>query len=183
MGGSIVDISHLHNTSSRLAIFPKGLAFFAKHGHFVRISDAAIQDKSKADTLVKALVCIQVSWMLVQTIARKIVGYPITLLEVHTLVHVACAIGMYGLWFEKPLDIRDPTWMDASEFEDLLALMLVRNYGFGTRVRVHDQGDPVPIKPVQHIISKGRGSTLPLRRIDPRTLPRQRSSHRLLQTL
>ena len=109
MGGFIVDVSSLHNTLSRLTISAKGLAFLAKHGHFVKMSDAAIRDKSKADMLIKSLACIQVSWMLVQTIARKVVGYPITLLEVHTLVHVGCAIAMYGLWFEKPLDVRDPS--------------------------------------------------------------------------
>lgn len=153
MGGFIVDVSHLHNNLSRLTISAKGLAFLAKHGHFVKMSDAAIRDKSKADMLVKSIVCIQVSWMLVQTVSRKIVGCPITLLEVHTLVHVACAIGMYGLWFEKPLDVGDPAWIDASEFEDLLALMLVRNYGFGTRLRIHDQKTPVPIKSVWHKFS------------------------------
>ncbi|KAM0797376.1 hypothetical protein BDR22DRAFT_810384, partial [Usnea florida] len=125
MGGFVFDVSAIHNTLSRLTISAKGLAFLAKHGHFVKISDAAIRDKSKADMLVKSLVCIQVSWMLVQTISRKSVGYPITLLEVHTLVHVGSAIGMYGLWFQKPLDVRDPAWVDASEFEDLLALMLL----------------------------------------------------------
>ena len=150
MGGFIVDVSPLHNTLSRLTISAKGLAFLARHGHFVKMSDAAIRDKSKADMLIKSLACIQVSWMLVQTIARKVVGYPITLLEVHTLVHVGCAIAMYGLWFEKPLDVRDPAWVDASEFEDLLALMLVRNYGFGARFSTHDHERPVPIKSVQH---------------------------------
>ncbi|KAL9074580.1 MAG: hypothetical protein Q9161_002172 [Pseudevernia consocians] len=123
MGGFIVDVSHLYNTLSRLTISTKGMAFLAKHGHFVNIPEDAIRDKSKADTLAKALVCIQVSWMLVQTIARKVVGYPITLLEVHTLVHVACALAVCGFWFQKPLDIRDPAWVNASEFEDILALM------------------------------------------------------------
>ena len=158
MGGFIVDVSHLHNSLSRLTISAKGMAFLAKHGHFVNISDAAIRDKSKADTLAKALVCVQVGWMLVQTISRRIVGYPITLLEVHTLVHAACAMTMYGLWFQKPLDIRDPAWVDASEFEDLLALMLVRNYGFGALVRTHDQGKLVPIKSIQHRYSNGSES-------------------------
>lgn len=158
MGGFIIEVSHLHNTLSRLTISTKGLAFLAKHAHFVNIPDAAIRDKSKADWLAKALVCIQVSWMLAQTIARKIVGYPITLLEVHTLTHVACAIAMYGLWFQKPLDVRDPAWVDASEFEDLLALMLVRNYGFGARVRTHAQENPVPIKSVEHTFSNGSES-------------------------
>ena len=158
MGGFIIDVSHLHNNLSRLTFSAKGLAFLAKHGHFIKISDAVIRDKSKADMLAKGLVCIQVSWMLVQTVSRKIVGYPITLLEVHTLVHVGCAIGMYGLWFQKPLDIRDPAWVDASEFEDLLALMLVRNYGFGSRVHTHDQDSPVPIKAVEHKYSNGSES-------------------------
>lgn len=158
MGGFVIDVSHLHNTLSRLTISPKGIAFLAKHNHFVRIPEAVIRDKSKADTLAKALVIVQVSWMVVQTVSRRIVGYPITLLEVHTLVHVACAIGMYGLWFKKPLDVRDPAWVDASAFEDLIALMLVRNYGFGARVRLQNQEILVPIKSIEHNFSNGSES-------------------------
>ena len=158
MGGFVVDVSHIHNTISRLTISPKGVAFLARHGHSLRISDSTIRDKSKADILAKTLVCVQVGWTLVQTIARRIVGYPIILLEVHTLVHVACAIGIYGLWFQKPLDLRDPAWVDASEFEDLLALMLVRNYGFGSRVTAPNQEDPIPVKAVQHVYANGSES-------------------------
>lgn len=65
---------------------------------------------------------------------------------------------MYGLWFKKPQDIRDPAWVNTSEFEDLFALMLVRKYGFGTRVRPHDQEKPVPIKSVEHTYSNGSES-------------------------
>lgn len=158
MGGFVLDVSHLHNTFTRLTISPKGAAFLASHGHFLKIPDAVIKDKSKADTLAKGLVCIQVSWMLVQTISRKIVEYPITLLEVHTLVHVVCALAMYGLWFKKPLDIRDPAWVDKSHFDDLIALMLVRNYGFGARAQSHNQENPLPIKSVEHNFSNGSES-------------------------
>ena len=158
MGGFVVDVSHLHNNLSRLTISPKGAAFLAKHGHSLKISDSTIRDKSKADILAKTLVCVQVGWTLVQTIARRIVGYPITLLEVHTLVHVACAIGVYGLWFQKPLDVRDPVWVDASEFQDLLALMLVRNYGFGSRVTTPSQEGSIPVKAVQHVYANGSES-------------------------
>ena len=159
MGGFIVDVSHLHSDYSRLTISPKGVAFLAKYGHVLKIPEDTIRDKSKADMLAKTLVVIQVSWMLIQTIARRIAGYPITLLEVHTLVHVAIAIGMYGLWFLKPMDIRDPTWVDTREFDDLLALMLVRNYGFGARAnRAHDQSPPVPIKAAHHKYSNGSES-------------------------
>ena len=135
MGGFGVDVSHLHASLTRLTISPKGVFFLAKHGHFLDVSVAAIRDKSKADILAKGLVCIQVTWMLVQTIARRLAGYPITLLEVHTLFHVACTIGLYGLWFQKPLDVRSSTLIDSSEFQDLLALMLLRNYGFGSKSR------------------------------------------------
>ena len=158
MGGFVVDVSHFHNTLSRLTVSPKGVAFLAKHGHSLKISDSTIRDKSKADILAKTLVCVQVGWTLVQTVARRIVGYPITLLEVHTLVHVACAVGIYGLWFQKPLDLHDPAWVDASEFEDLLALMLVRNYGFGSRVTAPGQEDSIPVKAVQHVYANGSES-------------------------
>ncbi len=100
-GGFLIEVSNLYNSLCRLTLSPKGIAFLAKHGKFVEISDSMIRDKSKADTLAKRLDLLQVSWMLVQTISRRIVGYPITSLEVHTLVHVVCAIGMYGLWSEE----------------------------------------------------------------------------------
>ena len=141
-----MDVSHLHNSLSRLTITPKGVAFLARHGHLLGIPESTIRDKSKADVLAKVLVCAQVTWMLIQTIGRAINGYPITLLEIHTIVHVACAITMYVLWFQKPLDVRDPAWVDSSGFEDLLALMLVRNYGLGNRA--HCDADPAPV-PIQ----------------------------------
>lgn len=133
MGGFLVDVSHMHNSLSRLTITPKGVAFLAKHGRFLAAPVKSIRDKSKADVLAKGLVCFQVGWLLVETISRKAVGYPITLLELHVLVHCACAIAMYGLWFHKPMDIRDPILVDSSRWEDLLALMLVRNYGLGSK--------------------------------------------------
>ena len=128
-----MDVGHIHNTLSRLTITPKGVAFLAKHGRFLAAPVNSIRDKSKADVLAKGLVCFQVGWLLLEIISRKVVGYPITLLELHVLVHCACAIAMYGLWFHKPLDIRDPIMVDSSGWEDLLALMLVRNYGLGSK--------------------------------------------------
>ena len=159
MGGFVVDVGHLHNSLSRLTISPKGIAFLAKHGHFLNISDTTIRDKSKADILGKMLVCFQVTWMLVQTISRRILGFPITLLEIHTLVHVVNAIGLYGLWVQKPLDVRDPAWVDASGFQDLLALMLVRNYGFGNRVHLGAGQPHVGIQAVEYSYQNGSESS------------------------
>ena len=51
------------------------------------------------------------------------------MLEIHTLVHAACAMMMYGFWWEKPLDVRDSTKINASAFPDHLALALTRSIG------------------------------------------------------
>lgn len=57
-----------------------------------------IDDRSKANILQKALILIQVSWMALQCIVRKAQGLPITLLEIHTMVHVICALMLYLIW-------------------------------------------------------------------------------------
>ncbi|KAI9809494.1 MAG: hypothetical protein M1827_006800 [Pycnora praestabilis] len=159
MGGFVVDVKHLHDGFNRLTITPKGVAFLARHGHFLPVSEATISDKSKANTLAKGLVCLQVLWMISQSISRKVVGLPLTLLEVHTLIHAACALAMYGLWFQKPLDVRDPTVIDASEFPDVLAMMLMRNYGFGNRLLVKNGEAPVPIHSTEYTYQNGSESS------------------------
>ncbi|TIC93692.1 Neutral alpha-glucosidase C [Colletotrichum higginsianum] len=72
-----------------------------------------LKDRSKANIIQKALVLMQIGWMLLQCIARKAQGLPITLLELHTMVHVACAAAMYSFWFSKPLDIGYPEMLDS----------------------------------------------------------------------
>lgn len=66
----------------------------------LKISPLSIDDRSKADTIQKALVLLQVTWMATQCIARTAYGLPICLLELHTMVHVICALAMYGFWFK-----------------------------------------------------------------------------------
>ncbi|KAK3304644.1 uncharacterized protein B0T15DRAFT_512774 [Chaetomium strumarium] len=48
-------------------------------------------------------------------IVRRVYGLPLTLLEVHTMVHVICAVLMYTLWPEKPLDISEAEMVYDSE--------------------------------------------------------------------
>ena len=153
MGGFVVDISHIHNYLHRLTLTPKAVAFLAKHGHFLQVSHYTINDKSKADLLAKGLVLLQVCWILFQTLTRRITGLPITLLELHTtLIHVAMALTMYGLWFRKPMDVRDPTWVDPTAFQDLLALMLVRSYGLGHKFAHESREQPLSIKSSEHAL-------------------------------
>jgi hypothetical protein len=70
------------------------------------------------------LIGVEVLWMVGQAIERKIAEYPITLLEIHTIVHVVRALAMYTLWMRKPYDVHDPTWVPAEDFQEALAFMV-----------------------------------------------------------
>lgn len=66
----------------------------------VVIADAKIEDKSKANSIQKTLVLVQLSWMVAVCIARKASGLPLSLLEIHCMVHVVCAIAIFMLWLK-----------------------------------------------------------------------------------
>ena len=82
------------------ALTPRGVLDLCKHGCWVYIPKTRINARSKADQIQKALVLLQVSWMMLQCIARKAYGLPLALLEVHIMVHVVCAAILYVFWFE-----------------------------------------------------------------------------------
>ncbi|KAI4146409.1 MAG: hypothetical protein L6R39_003469, partial [Caloplaca ligustica] len=116
-----------------MLLTPLGLLHLAKKGHFIDVSDYDIKDKSKANVLAKGLVLLQIAWSMLQCFSRKATGLPISLLEVHTLVHAGCAVVMYGLWFHKPMDVEEPIVISTAEFASEIALMLVRNQGSGVQ--------------------------------------------------
>ncbi|KAI5779943.1 hypothetical protein DFH27DRAFT_604798 [Peziza echinospora] len=91
----------------------------------------SVQDRSKADALTKGLVCVQALWLVVQALARRACGLPVTLLELHTIVHVACALAMYALWLRKPQDVRTQHTVTA---DGVLFMLLTLD----CRVRRHD---------------------------------------------
>ena len=103
MGGFVYDVGNLRDDLSFVTITPRGVIALARQGQFVDISPEDISDKSKADIFTKSLICIQVSWMVIQCIARKAAGYRLTLLEIHTMVHVVCALTLYVFWWKVSL--------------------------------------------------------------------------------
>ncbi|KAI9754941.1 MAG: hypothetical protein M4579_004477 [Chaenotheca gracillima] len=104
-------------TKNRWKITPKGVIHLAEQGIFLEFSDEDIEDKSKSDAFAKVLVCIQVVWTFISITSRAIVGYPISLLELHTIVHVTSAVGMYIIWFNKPVGVRVPTQVTSEEID------------------------------------------------------------------
>jgi hypothetical protein len=63
----------------------------AKVGILLGIGNEEIKDRSEADALVKTFVCAQLAWFLAQCLAKTIKNLPITLLELHVILHTFCA--------------------------------------------------------------------------------------------
>ncbi|SCO18645.1 uncharacterized protein FFMR_05171 [Fusarium fujikuroi] len=134
----ILSIPDLHNKAFRLfesmerpysvRLSPRAVTWLAERGHWIPISKKKIDDKSKADYFQKILVVMQVIWMVLQCIARKIQNLPLSLLEVHTMVHVVCAIFLYLCWFRKPLNVLDPEIIKPGAFEGEIALLAQRQF-------------------------------------------------------
>lgn len=100
-------ISEPHN--KQLTLTPHGVLQVAKWGKLPPITSAEVQDKSNASSLAKLLVFWQAFWMIVQVIGRTAHHLPVTLLELHTVLHAFCAVAMYFTWWAKPVDVECPT--------------------------------------------------------------------------
>jgi hypothetical protein len=77
-------------------------------GNFPRITREEIDDRSKANILSKVLVVCQTGWFVTQCIARVAQRLPVTELEVVTLAFAVINLGIYWLWWHKPLDVDHP---------------------------------------------------------------------------
>ncbi|KAG6830146.1 hypothetical protein H0H92_002010 [Tricholoma furcatifolium] len=74
----------------------------------IKISEKEILDRSKGDVLSKSLVVLQITWFMVQTLARTIQHLAITELEVATLAFALLNIVIYFCWWNKPLNVNCP---------------------------------------------------------------------------
>jgi len=75
---------------------------------FPSVSQEEIRDKEKGGAFAKALVVLQTSWFVIQSIARVIQGLGLAELELFTLATAALNGFMYFLWWQKPLDVSYP---------------------------------------------------------------------------
>jgi hypothetical protein len=72
------------------------------------IMEAELEALSKSDAFSKGIAILQLAWFVLQLVARYIQNLPTTLLEIDTLAVVALACISYGLWWNKPKDVRRP---------------------------------------------------------------------------
>ncbi|KAK4938523.1 hypothetical protein LTR10_021055 [Elasticomyces elasticus] len=127
MGGFAIDTKdHAEEYipgSPLLFLTANGAAILAQQGRLPQVTEQFISDKSKANSLAKALVVIQAGWLIVECIGRSVAGLPITLLEINTVAHVVCALIMYALWWHKPLNISDPIVIKGDWVHSFCAVM------------------------------------------------------------
>ena len=130
MGGFAMSTgsSFLPNDWTRAALTPKGLLFLLEQAPtlFPRTSHADIRDKSKADGVKKTVVCMQAIWFGVNVVTRLSQGLPIALLELNAAAHAICTLVIYAMWWDKPLDVEEPTLLGESKIEasdELMAFM------------------------------------------------------------
>lgn len=74
-----------------------------------RVFPEDIDARSKADYMLKAISCGQITWLVVQSIGRCIQSLALSALETTTIAYVACALFAYVAWWKKPYELQSPT--------------------------------------------------------------------------
>ena len=80
-----------------------------------KLSTADLEDRSKGDVFIKGAAVLQLTWLVIQMIARGSEDLAISLLEVMTLAFAVCAIATYILLWHKPQDVMTPTYVEATD--------------------------------------------------------------------
>ncbi|KAM0282370.1 hypothetical protein ACHAQH_003049 [Verticillium albo-atrum] len=120
MGGFVIDIRHgcaermgvlLPQDLRRVTLTTNALLYIAAYEPDLLpdISKSVIEDNSKTDGVAKWIALVQATWFCLQCTMRLVQGLPITLLELNVLAHILYAFFIYVFWWNKPLDIHEPT--------------------------------------------------------------------------
>lgn len=90
-----------------------------------KYTEQEITDKSKSDGLVKLIAMLQVLWLVVQLVVRKIGNLPFSQLEITTVAFAATAVIIYCIDFIKPKDVNVPFYIDVTKEVDYEAFVAI----------------------------------------------------------
>jgi hypothetical protein len=96
------DSDGVFDDNDALDVFQRALQLNLLDAKCVSAED--VKKRAKTIYIVKALVCLQVLWLVVQVIGRAVAKLPITTLEIVTIGYVICALITYSCWWHKPQD-------------------------------------------------------------------------------
>ena len=102
-----------------------GVRMLAEHGRLPDNPAELLDNRSKAKGVAKALATLQGVWMINQCVGRITAHLPLTLLELHTLAHVACTLVMYLFWMKKPYDAIEPLVLDGEWVRPMCATFIM----------------------------------------------------------
>ncbi|KAK3988243.1 hypothetical protein QBC44DRAFT_382505 [Cladorrhinum sp. PSN332] len=131
MGGFVIDTTPkphedlIIEGSPKITLRKYALFLLASKGWLPDLHKGDIEDKSKADGFAKLFAIVQSAWMLLQCIMRWSWGLHVTGLELNTLAHAVCALSIFGLWWDKPMDIQHPTVLQAEWTQPFAAYLWI----------------------------------------------------------
>jgi hypothetical protein len=101
-----------------------------------RVSMEEIDDKNKGDAVVKLLALLEVAWLILQLIVRKIRHLPSTQLEIMTLAFAGSTFVIYILLWYKPQDAMVPMYITTdigltrTQLQDIAQKRSANTFGF-----------------------------------------------------
>lgn len=159
MGGFVLRTSNLRGDGQSYAIrhLVKEDVFILRERGLLAslptIRASQINDMSKGDFFAKAAAVAQVSWMVIQVVARGAKGLPITQLEITACAFAATTFITYVLWWEKPQSVYVATELELPtplHYEDVSKNLseIWRASGFWLyRIFQHDGNKPSLLGP------------------------------------
>lgn len=92
------------------AVNNKHLHYLVTQGYLAlpECTEEELGDRSKLDTMGKIITCLQVSYLVIATIAHAHQGLAITTLELSALAIAVCSIMTSMIWLRKPTDVHTP---------------------------------------------------------------------------
>lgn len=124
MGGFAIDASQVQlgtitvSDKSLQVLHYNALYLLAEYAPDVllNVSEAAIEDKTKANAIAKTIACLQAVWFTSLVIGRLATSNAICLLELNVGLHAICCLLTYAAWWYKPLDVEQPIVLDAGPY-------------------------------------------------------------------
>ena len=106
MGGFEIQIAD----AKFLRVNSKHLLHLIQKGYvgYPHVAEDEIKDKSKKDTLAKAIMTMQMGYVVVQTVIRPMGGLHASALEHFAMEIIVCSIAIGLWWLRKPSDIEVP---------------------------------------------------------------------------
>jgi hypothetical protein len=77
-----------------------------------------IEEKGESDLFAKLIAILQLLWLVIQLISRKVLNLPSTKIEISALSFAICSLVTYTLWTSKPQNPKIPTYISLNPDSD-----------------------------------------------------------------